>query len=234
MKPKLNLIVLGLACLALIATAGYAITEKSLVPRISGAASSPVNAPKGFAIGMMDEYCTSQERNSALVTPGGSVMATDDNTKNPDCAAIFFDPGEVGSIAIGSSIYNEDFRIGLATAERGSGCTSERTAVAWTPWVSSGGGSTKNVVPKDRKKTPDCLWLYYQTRPLPAGIVINDVRVGIKVGKGRVEYTPSARNSGGSSEYSQLINKPKRNAPELSLSPSRLYLQAKLTKQRQR
>lgn len=230
MKPKINLIVLSLACLALVATACYAFAAKKLSPQISGAISSPVNAPKGFAIGMMDEYCTDQERNSSLVAPGGSVMATDDNTKNPDCAAIFFDPGEVGSIAIGSSIYNQDFRIGLATAERDAGCTSERTAVQWTPWVSSGGGSTKNVMPKNRKKIPDCLWLYYQTRPLPAGVIINDVRVGIKVGKGRVEYTPSARNSGGSSEYSQMFNKPKQNAPELSLSPARLYLQAKLTK----
>ncbi len=231
MKPKLNLIVLGLACLALVASAGYVLVEKPLSPQISGAATSPVDAPRGFALGMMDDYCTSQERNSSLVYPGGSVMATDSNSKNPDCAAIFFDPGEVGSIATNSTIYNQDFRIGLATAERGSDCSNEKTAVQWTPWVSTGGGSTKNVLPKDRNKTPDCLWLYYQTRPLPAGIIINDVRVGIKVGKGRVEYTPSARNSGGASEYSQLLTKPRRgNAPELSVAPARLYLQAKLTK----
>lgn len=233
MKQKLSLLVLILACISLVGAGAYVLVAKKPSSMVSGASTAPISAPRGLALGVIDNYCTDQEQISATVAPGGSVVGTDNNSKDPDCAKIFFDPGDVGSVAMGTSIYTQDFRLGLATAERGSNCTEDRTEPVWTKWVSSGSSSTQGVFPKNRDKVPDCLWLYYQTRPLPAGLVINDVRVGISVGKGKAVYTPSARDGGGWSEYSQLTKKPK-NAKELMLAPAKLYLQAKVTKARQR
>lgn len=229
-----------LAGIALIGTAAYAFQGKRLAPRYSdastGQASQPtVLAPTGFKVALMDHYCTDQEVESALVGPGGSSYGTDENGKDPDCASIYFDPGNVGSTALNSGIYKQDFRIGISMAEKKSDCTGEQTTIQWTSWASLGGGASKNSVPRSKTKIPDCLWLHYQTRPMPAGILISDARVGISVGKGKIEYTPSARNGGGWSEYSQLVAKPSsnsRNKTEPTLTPTKVFLQVKRIKTR--
>lgn len=240
MKPKLILPVLVLAGVALVGTAAYAFQGKRLAPKYSDASSGNTStpsalAPTGFKVALMDHYCTDQEVESALAVPGSSSYGTDENAKDPDCASIYFDPGNVGSAPLNGPIYQQDFRIGISMAEKKSDCTGEQTVVQWTSWASLGGGASKNSIPRSKTKIPDCLWLHYQTRPMPAGVLISDARVGISVGKGKVEYTPSARNGGGWSEYSQLINKPSsnsRNKTEPTLSPAKVYLQVKRIKTR--
>lgn len=242
MKQKLLLSILVLAGVAIAATGAYAFQGRVLSPVYSDAsigspATPSVVAPTGFKLAVMDSYCTDQEQESALVTPGGSAVGTDSNSKDPDCASIYFDPGNVGSSPFNSGIYQQDFRIGISMAERSSDCTGEATAIQWTPWASLNGGASKNVSPKNRNKIPDCLWLHYQTRPMPAGIAISDARVGLKVGKGKIEYTPSARNGGGWAEYSQTPYKASSNTRtriEPNLNPSKVYLQVKRIKTKNR
>jgi regulator of sigma E protease len=91
----------------------------------------------------MDHYCTDQEVESALAVPGSSSYGTDENAKDPDCASIYFDPGNVGSAPLNGPIYQQDFRIGISMAEKKSDCTGEQTVVQWTSWASLGGGEAR-------------------------------------------------------------------------------------------
>ncbi len=229
-KQKFVLPVLIIVGFLAVVTAGTAFLGGKPEPIYSDAA---IGSPVGFKLGIKDHYCTDQEKESSLVVQGGSSYGTDSNSENPDCARIFFDPGSVGSTHVKQGIYDQDFRIGISMAEKKSNCTGERTEIQWTPWASSGGGSSKKAISKNSSKIPDCLWLSYQTRPLPRGILINDARVGISAGKGKTAYTPTARNGGGWSDYSGVLIKPRSsNSPEPTLNPTKVYLQVKLIKTR--
>ncbi len=224
--------------LPVVIIAGFLVTVTAVTAFLGGKpepvySDAAIGSPVGFKLGVMDHYCTDQGRDSVLVVPGGSSYGTDSNSENPDCARIFFDPGSVGSAHIKQGIYDQDFRIGISVAEKKSNCTGERSEVQWTPWASSGGGSSKKAAPVNGKKIPDCLWLSYQTRPLPGGVKINNARVGISVGKGRTAYTPTARDGGGWSDFSGALQKPRSsNSPEPTLNPAKVYLQVKLIKTR--
>ncbi len=158
--------------------------------------------PASFQVSVRDHNCSDQDGYSALVGPGGSASATDNNAKDPDCGRILFNPGSVSSTPLNQSIYTEDFRIGTKLAESEGGCTSGQGAVQYTPWASEGGGASGGARALSSVNDPDCLWIYYETRALPAGIIIKDARVGISTGNGVAQYTPWARSGGGWSAFS--------------------------------
>lgn len=163
-------------------------------------------APTGFQVAVRDEGCATQERTSATVTAGNSGSVTDANSKDPDCARINFVSGNVSSVPTTVSIYTNDFRIGTRVAESENGCTSQiDTSIKWTPWASDGGGTSQQAVGQASSNDPDCVWVHYETRPMPAGKGIRDVRVGIASGSG-TQFTPWARSNGGWSAFSQGSN----------------------------
>ncbi len=174
--------------------------------------------PNWFQVSVKDHNCSDQTGSSSLAGPNGSAAATDSNAKDPDCGNISFNTSSVSGVGLTETIYNNDFRIGTRLAESESGCSRDAGAIRWTPWASEGGGAGWGATANPNVNDPDCLWIHYETRPLPAGILIQDVRAGISTGHGGFAFTPWARQGGGSSSYSGGGN----------ISPARLFLDVRL------
>lgn len=164
--------------------------------------SGQQTAPNGFQVSVRDNGCSDQERTSALIGAGSAGNVTDANAKDPDCARISFNSGDVSGTPDATSIYTQDFRIGTRVAESENGCTAQiDSSIKWSPWASDGGGTSPQAVGTASSNDPDCVWLHYETRPMPAGKGIRDVRVGIASG-GAMQFTPWARAGGGNSAFS--------------------------------
>ncbi len=160
-------------------------------------------APSGFQVSVRDIGCAEQQAISPTAGPNGSVYTTDTNQKDPDCARINFITPNVASVDTNMSIYSNDFRIGTRLAESESGCTNQIDAtVMWTPWASDGGGSSPQARGMASSNDPDCVWVHYEVRPMPAGKAIRDVRAGIASGGNSIRYTNWARQGGGWSQFS--------------------------------
>jgi hypothetical protein len=164
--------------------------------------------PPSFRVNVKDHHCTDQGvNNSGYIgeEPGSSPSSatTDDNAKDPDCGRIeMYLSSQVNSIPQSQTIYNRDFRLGVGLAESENGCTAQAGAIQWTPWVSDGGGFSWGARAGSNVNDPDCLRIFYESRPLPSGVLIKDIRVGLSTGNGAFQWTPWARQGGGWSGYS--------------------------------
>lgn len=164
------------------------------------------SAPTGFQVSVRDIGCSEQQATSPVAGPNGSAYTTDTNQKDPDCARINFITPNVASIDTNISIYSNDFRIGTRLAESESGCTNQiDSQIRWTPWASDGGGTSPQAQGQSTSNDPDCVWIHYETRPMPAGKAIRDVRIGIASGSS-MRFTNWARQGGGWSQYSSGSN----------------------------
>lgn len=159
-------------------------------------------SPAGFQITVRDNGCTDQERTSSVIGANSSGNVTDANAKDPDCASVNFNAGNVNGVPQNDSIYTNDFRLGVRVAESESNCTNQIDgSIKWTGWASDGGSTSPQAVGTATSNDPDCIWLHYETRPMPAGKGIRDVRIGIASG-GNTQFTPWARAGGGASAFS--------------------------------
>lgn len=164
--------------------------------------TTPVTAPLGFQVTVRDNGCSDQERTSTNIGANSAGYVTDSNAKDPDCARIGFSSGSVNNIPATASIYSQDFRIGTRVAESENGCSNQiDAAIKWTPWASDGGGTSPQAVGTASSNDPDCIWLHYETRPMPTGKGLRDVRIGIASG-GAIQFSPWARAGGGMSSFS--------------------------------
>ncbi len=182
--------------IAIIALASFfPIIPAEIIPRAleTKVAQAAIANPDFFQVSVKDHQCSDQEGYSGQSYAGGINAATDSNAKDPDCGRIFMNGGTMPAIPVSQSIYSNDFRIGTKLAESESGCNAQAGAVQWTPWASEGGGASWGATAGPNVNDPDCLWIYYETRPLPSGILIKDVRAGVSTGNGPIQYTPWAR-----------------------------------------
>ncbi len=100
-----------------------------------------------------------------------------------------------------------DFRIGGQATDRGG---RETGPVTYTPWASQGGGSTDNITDSN-SFDPDQYRLFLETRPLPPGVQISDLRLSIlAVDRGEPDGVPTftrwASQGGGRSGIALDIN----------------------------
>lgn len=174
-------------------------------------AQASVAHPDGFQGTLRDYNCTQQEVSPwNTATPGGYFYTTDSNAKDPDCGRLNFITQDVSSVPANQSIYSEDFRVGIQIAESGNdnltscqpGQYTQQSSVVYTPWASEGGGTSASAFTQYPNNDPDCYLVYYETRALPAGILIKDVQFGVSLGNGAMSFTPWARQGGGWSGYS--------------------------------
>ncbi|UMP06385.1 hypothetical protein [Amycolatopsis sp. EV170708-02-1] len=125
-----------------------------------------------------------------------SQWAGDSNNFDPDGARIDLNP------AFGGGRLNQiDFRIGGQARDGGR----ELGPVAYTPWASQGGGTT-DLITDSNSFDPDQYRLFLETRPLPPGVQITDLRLSIlAVDRGAPEGVPAftrwASQGGGHSGF---------------------------------
>ncbi|MFJ8914631.1 hypothetical protein [Amycolatopsis sp. NPDC102389] len=130
-----------------------------------------------------------------------SPWAGDSNNFDPDAAKIDLNP-----VFGGGPLNQVDFRIGGQARDGGK----ELGTVAYTPWASQGGGTT-DVITDSNSFDPDQYRLFLETRPLPPGVQISDLRLSIlAVDRGEPEGVPTftrwASQGGGQSEYALDAN----------------------------
>lgn len=98
-----------------------------------------------------------------------------------------------------------DFRIGGQALDKGS----QLGPVVFTHWASQGGGTT-DVITDNDSFDPDQYRLFLETRPLPAGVQINDVRLSIQaVDRGEPDGVPAftrwASQGGGLGPFTFIV-----------------------------
>ncbi|MEV6910257.1 hypothetical protein [Amycolatopsis sp. NPDC051071] len=139
------------------------------------------------------------EQFTGFVNFGTSVSpwAGDSNNFDPDGARINLDP------AFGGGVLGQvDFRIGGQANDRGG---REIGPATYTPWASQGGGSTDTITDSN-SFDPDQYRLFLETRPLPPGAQISDLRLSIlAVDRGEPDGVPAftrwASQGGGRSGF---------------------------------
>jgi uncharacterized repeat protein (TIGR01451 family) len=214
-KAHLSFLVIGALFLSAFLPAVFGQTESSTavkdqVSEVAQAvqineAQAAQGGPSLFQIAVQDDNgnsgnCSQQyaDYGSALYSPPSGYdygYVTDGNRKDPNCAKIRMDAGD-NTISNGS-MYTSDFRIGIALAESESGCADRRSATSWTGWASEGGGSAFTYA-SGSINAADCVWIFYETRPIPNGAIrIIDAQAGIGVGNGGWQFTPWASQGGG-------------------------------------
>lgn len=162
---------------------------------------------------------------------GFARWVTDANGYDPDCYRVNL---EVATPAPAADL-NKDFRACLQFADyvtldaKGQitsldGAGTQRC----TPWASEGGGVSVWATDSN-KYDPDGAALEIETKALPAGTTLNDIRLGIQMSDsactkqvGTVQYTPWASQGGGWSSFATDSN---AYDPDCG----RIYLDAKVT-----
>jgi hypothetical protein len=123
----------------------------------------------------------------------GSEWAGDSNNFDPDAARIELD---INLETLG----NRDFRIGGQARDGGS----HLGTAEYTDWASEGGG-TSALITDNNAFDPDEYRLFIDTRPMPAGEHVNDLRLSIRAfdedGAGITTFTPWASQGGGRSKF---------------------------------
>lgn len=185
-----------------------------------GEAQAAQGGPSYFRVGIQDDsgsngQCNQQYADYGVANytpPSGQDYGyvTDGNGKDPNCARIFMDAGD--TTISGGSMYTTDFRIGITLAESENGCTDRRGTPVYTGWASDGGGTAATYA-TGSIEAADCIWIYYQTRPMPNGAVrVVDAQAGIGVGNGAMQYTPWASSGSSWSGWSTTSGKDFRSA----------------------
>ncbi len=122
-----------------------------------------------------------------------SEWAGDANNFDPDAARIELDT-TIQQLA------GRDFRIGGQARDGGS----HLGTIEYTNWASEGGG-VSDLVTDDNGFDPDQYRLFIDTRPMPAGEVVDDFRLSIQAidsdGAGIPVLTPWAGQGGGRSRF---------------------------------
>lgn len=130
-------------------------------------------------------------------SPGGaSVDVTDaPSSKDINCAAITVDAGPILTpVPSNQSMYNLDFRLGIEAweANDGSNTCNDNTpphgATGWTRWASEGEGQSLGSSFLNGEEV-DCIRVFAETRALPVGTYIKDVKMGIGTGN-QTRWTP--------------------------------------------
>jgi len=185
--------------LALLAAGGLSVTVS---PAIAQA------APPNFRVGIQladnggrGGFGVEQFTGFANFGTSVSQWAGDSNNFDPDGARIDLNP------AFGGGQLNQiDFRIGGQARDGGR----ELGAVTYTPWASQGGGTT-DLITDSNSFDPDQYRLFLETRPLPPGVQITDLRLSIlAVDRGEPEGVPTftrwASQGGGQSDFALDAN----------------------------
>lgn len=130
-------------------------------------------------------------------SPGGaSVDVTDaPSSKDINCAAITVDAGPILTpVPTNQSMYNLDFRMGIEAWEATDGSTvcndnsPPHGTTGWTRWASEGEGQSLGTSFLNGEEV-DCIRVFAETRALPAGTYIKDVKMGIGTGS-QTRWTP--------------------------------------------
>jgi hypothetical protein len=191
--------VLTKAAAGLLAVAGAALGL--VVPAASAQAADLPNFQVGLQL--IDGGGTRGEgplRYTAPVASGGgsTVGVGDSNNFDPDGARLDLriPPGGLSAAGL-------DFRI-LGQALDGIGRNAEIGRTVASPWASEGGGST-GLITDTNQFDPDVYRVEVQVRPLPPGVVINDVRLSIAAFDEGLQaapvFTPWLSQGGGMSPY---------------------------------
>lgn len=167
-------------------------------------AATPPNFRVGFQLadkGGRGGFGVEQFTGFANFGTSSSPWAGDSNNFDPDAARIDLNP------AFGGGLLNQiDFRLCGQASDSGS----HFGVVVCTPWASQGGG-TSDVITDDNGFDPDQYRMILETRPLPDGIQIHDLRLSVNaVDRGEPEGVPAftrwASQGGGLSAYALDAN----------------------------
>ena len=120
---------------------------------------------------MSDGGCGGNVGLAGGTSGGWSGWTSDANSFDADCVRVY----------LSGIDENVDFRVGLQMSDNStsSGCGAEVGGQTFSPWASTGGGST-GWATDSNAYDPNCAKIYLETRPAPAGASIRNPRVSIQ------------------------------------------------------